>query len=217
MTDTNPPAVGQLRYENLRRELAGACADLERRSFPTADPRELLSKEDIEAYSETFPEGFFVCLDGERVVGQSAGILLDFDFENYQHTIAEITGEHQCANHDPHGRWYYGTDIAVDPQYRRRGIGGAMYNLRKDLVRRLDKNGIVAGGHMHGFEHVKHEMTADEYIAAVRAGERYDPTLTFQMEQGFELIGALENYLTDEATDGWSALIVWRNPERTNP
>ena len=41
----------------------------------------------------------------------------------------------------------------------------------------------------------------------------YDPTLTFQMEQGFELIGALEDYLTDDATDGWSALIVWHNPD----
>jgi GNAT superfamily N-acetyltransferase len=204
-------SVGQLRYENLQRRYAAACADLELRSFPTADPEELLSREDIEAYADTFPEGFFVCLDGDRVVGQGAGILLDFDFENYQHTIAEITGEHQCGNHDPNGHWYYGTDIAVDPEYRRRGIGAAMYNLRKDLVRRLGKDGIIAGGHMHGFEHCKHEMTADEYIASVRNGERYDPTLTFQMEQGFELLGALENYLPDESTDGWSALIVWRN------
>ncbi len=210
-------AVGQLRYENLRREFAAACADLELRSFPTADPRDLLSKEDIEAYSETFPEGFFVCLDGDRVVGQGAGILLDFDFTNYQHTIADITGEHQCGNHDPAGRWYYGTDLAVDPEYRRRGIGATMYDLRKDLVARLGKNGIIAGGHLHGFSHHKHEMTADEYIASVRTGEIYDPTLTFQMEQGFELLGALENYLPDESTDGWSALIVWHNPDRPNP
>ena len=203
--------VGQLRYANLTRGRAAACADLELRCFPSADPDELLSREDIEAYSDTFPEGFFVYLDGERVVGQSAGILLDFDFEDYQHTIAEITGDHQCGNHDPNGRWYYGTDIAVDPEYRRQGIGAAMYNLRKDLVRRLGKDGIIAGGHMHGFEQCKHEMSADEYIASVRNGDRYDPTLTFQMEQGFELLGALENYLPDESTDGWSALIVWRN------
>jgi ribosomal protein S18 acetylase RimI-like enzyme len=207
--------LGQLRYTNLTRDLAAACADLELRSFPTADPQELLSEADIEAYADTFPEGFFVCLDGGKVVGQGAGILLDFDFDNYQHTIAEITGEHQCGNHNPDGHWYYGTDIAVDPEYRRRGIGAALYGLRKDLVTRLGRAGIIAGGHLHGFEHVKHEMTADEYIASVRAGDRYDPTLTFQMEQGFELLGALENYLPDESTDGWSALIVWRNQPTT--
>ncbi len=202
-----------LRFTNLTPELARGCAELELRSFPTADPDELLSLEDIEAYARTFPEGFFVCLDGDRVVGQGAGILLDFDFERYQHTIIGITGEHQCGNHDPDGAWYYGTDIAVDPDYRRRGIGKELYDLRKGLVRRLGKHGIIAGGHLHGFAEHKAAMTAEEYIAAVRDGVIYDPTLTFQLEQGFDLVGALEGYLADESTDGWSALIVWRNPD----
>jgi len=200
-----------LRYTTLTKDLTSACAELELVSFPTADPEELLSRDDIDAYAETFPNGFFVCLDGDTVVGQGAGILLDFDFDDTQHTILEITGEHQCGNHDPSGDWYYGTDIVVHPKYRRRGIGGQLYRLRKELVIRLGKKGIIAGGHMHGFADHKHELTAHEYIDAVRAGELYDPTLTFQMHHGFELVGALENYLADDATDGWSALIVWRN------
>jgi GNAT superfamily N-acetyltransferase len=208
--------VTELRYRNLTVDLAAQCADLELRAFPSAEPAELLSQEDIEAYAETFPEGFFVCLDGERVVGQGAGILLDFDFDHPQHTIIEITGDHQCGNHDPGASWYYGTDIAVDPAYRRRGIGGRLYALRKDLVMRLGRQGIIAGGHLHGFAQHRHTMTAPEYIEAVRTGAIYDATLTFQMDQGFELLGALESYLTDEQTDGWSALIVWRNPD-VNP
>ncbi len=204
-----------LRFVNLTLDLAAQCAELERLSFPSADPIELLTVDDMEAYARTFPEGFFVCLDDDRVVGQGAGILLDFDFENHQHSIVEITGEHQCGNHDPDGDWYYGTDIVVHPDYRRRGIGQQLYDMRKDLVRRLDRCGIIAGGHMHGFADHKATMTADQYIAAVRDGTIYDPTLTFQMNQGFELMGALENYLADESTDGWSALIRWRNDHRT--
>ncbi len=72
----------ELRYVHLSPELADQCAELELRSFPTADPEELLSADDIAAYAETFPEGFFVCLDGDRVVGQGAGIFLDFDFDD---------------------------------------------------------------------------------------------------------------------------------------
>jgi GNAT superfamily N-acetyltransferase len=201
-----------LRYVNLTADLAPQCAALELAAFPHADPADLLREDDIRAYADTFPEGFFVVLDGDTVVGQGAGIFLDFDFDHPQHSITEVTGVHQCGNHDPDGDWYYGTDIVVHPQWRRRGIGRRLYELRKELVRRHDKRGIVAGGHMPNFEQHKHEMSADEYIRKVDAGRLYDPTLTFQKENGFELVCALEDYLTDEATDNWSALIVWRNP-----
>ncbi len=207
---------GELRYVNLVEELAPQCAALELAAFPHADPEDLLSEADMRAYARTFPEGFFVCLDADRVVGQGAGIFLDFDFDHPQHTIAGITGEHQCGNHDPNGDWYYGTDIVVHPDYRRRGIGRRLYELRKDVVRRYNKMGIIAGGHMHNFADHKHRMTAEEYIRQVAAGEIYDATLTFQMHNGFELVTALEDYLTDEATDNWSALIVWRNPEHAS-
>ncbi|MGI8517569.1 MAG: GNAT family N-acetyltransferase, partial [Acidimicrobiia bacterium] len=102
----------ELRLVNLRKEFAAQCAALELAAFPHVEPSELLGEADILAYSETFPEGFVVVLDGERVVGQGAGIFLDFNFDHPQHTIAGITGEHQCGNHDPNGEWYYGTDMA---------------------------------------------------------------------------------------------------------
>lgn len=202
-----------LRVVQVSEALAPACGDLELRCFPHADPAELISVEDVRASARTFPEGFFVVLDGERVVGQGAGIFLNFDFARPQHGILEITGEHQCGNHDPAGEWYYGTDIAVDPAYRRRGIGRMLYDLRKDLVRRYRRRGILGGGHMPGFAAHKHAMSAAEYIDKVVRGEIYDSTLSFQINNGFRVICPLANYLKDEATDSWSALICWENPE----
>jgi GNAT superfamily N-acetyltransferase len=195
--------------------MAEQCAALERAAFPTAHPSDLLGEEDILAYAEVFPEGFFVALDGDRVVGQGAGIFLDFDFDRPHHTIAEITGAHQCGNHSADGAWYYGTDLLVDPGYRRRGVGAQLYELRKEVVRRHRKKGIIAGGHMPGFEAHKQAMTAEEYIDRVRAGELYDPTLSFQIGNGFRLVCGLPGYLPNETTDGWAALIVWDNPEHS--
>lgn len=200
-----------IEYRNLSVELAPACADLELRSFPSSNPDDLYSEADFRACAEIFPAGFFVALHDGDVVGQAGGILLDFDFDNPQHSVSEILGEHGCGNHDPNGEWYYGTDIAVHPDWRRRGIGAELYRRRKQLVRDLGKRGIIAGGYLAAFHEHKAEMTAAEYCRRVVAGELYDPTLTFQLENGFEVRGVLENYLDDSKNDGWASLIVWPN------
>ena len=128
--------------------------DLERielLSFPMANPDDLLSADDIRAYAEVFPEGYFVALLDGVPVGQGAGIYLDFDFDQPQHTIAGITGDHQCGNHDPDGEWYYGTDMSVHPDHRGRGIGKMLYEARKRLVVENGKRGIIAVGALPGF------------------------------------------------------------------
>ena len=201
-----------LEIVNLVAGMADQLEAIELASFPMANPEDLLSADDIRAYAEVFPEGYFVALLDGRPVGQGAGIYLDFDFEHPQHTIAGITGEHQCGNHDPDGPWYYGTDISVHPDFRGRGIGKLLYAARKDLVIRDQKRGIIAGGALPGFFEHKSAMSAMEYVDRVVAGELHDPTLTFQMSQGFEVRGMLENYMEDEADDGWAALIVWESP-----
>lgn len=204
----------ELRYVNITEALAPACAELELLAFPHAEEDDLLSVDDLRAYARTFPEGFFVVLDGDRVVGQAGGIFLDFDFDDPQHSIVEITGEHQCGNHDPDADWYYGTDMVVHPDYRRRGIGRRLYELRKDLVRRHRKRGIIAGAHIPGFAAHKDRLSAEEYVSKVASGELYDSTLSFQIANGFRVRAVLADYLRDEATDDNAALIVWENPRR---
>ena len=205
------PALSDVEIVNLDAAVAPLLEEIELLSFPMANPDDLLSADDIRAYAEVFPEGYFVAMLDGRPVGQGAGIYLDFDFDHPQHTIAEITGEHQCGKHDPKGAWYYGTDITVHPDYRGRGIGGLLYEARKDLVRRDRKRGIIAGASLPGFLEHKASMTAEDYVSRVVAGELTDPTLSFQMSHGFEVRGMLENYIEDEADDGWAALIVWEN------
>lgn len=196
--------------------MAEELEQIELTCFPMANPDDLLSADDIRAYSEVFPEGFFVARIDDKPVGMGAGIFLDFDFDHPQHTIAGITGEHQCGNHDPDGDWYYGTDISVLPEFRGRGIGGQLYDRRKGLVVDHGRRGIIAGASLPGYFDHKAEMSAHDYVSEVISGELRDPTLSFQMSNGFEVRGLLENYLEDEADDGWAALIVWENPALTH-
>lgn len=203
----------EVRIVNLEEWMAKDLEAIELACFPMANPEDLLSADDIRAYARTFPEGYFVALVDGRPVGMGAGIFLDFDFDHPQHTIAGITGENQCGNHDPSGEWYYGTDMTVHPDFRGMGIGGMLYGRRKEFVRRSNKRGIIAGGSIPGFFDHKARMAVHEYVDKVVAGELTDPTLSFQLANGFEVRGLLENYIEDEADDGWATLIVWENPD----
>jgi GNAT superfamily N-acetyltransferase len=201
-------------YVNLEERWVEGAARCERIAFPTANPGDLLSADNFRAYLEVFPDGVFVAVaDDDTVVGVGAGIFVDFDFDRIEHTIWEVTGEHQCANHDPDGAWYYGTDMIVLPEYRRRGIGRRLYELRKELVRRHNKKGIVAGGELPGFAQWKRELSATDYVEKVVTGELRDETLSFQLHNGFEVSGVIDHYIEDPAIDNKAALIVWKNPD----
>ncbi len=199
-----------LRYVHIAVEYADALEELELSVFSTIDPEDLYDAPELIGLASAFPEGNFVVLDGSRPIGMGLGILVEFDFEHTDHRLSDIgTVEH----HSPDGPWYYGTDISVYPEYRGRGIGRRLYELRKGCVRTLNKKGIVAGGVIPGYRDHKEHMSAEDYVAKVVAGELYDPTTTFQIENGFEVLGVLSGYVDDPSVDGNSTLICWRNPD----
>lgn len=204
--------LSALRYEPLRREWAEELATLERTTFATVDPGDLYDADELRALAAEFPEGCYVALDGDRPVAMGLGVRVHFDLDHPLHTIGDIVSA-DTTGHQPDGDWYYGTDICVHPDYRRRGIGRHLYDLRKGVCRDLGLRGIVAGGVIPGYAEHKDRMTPDEYIAEVRAGRLYDRTLSFQLENGFEAVCALPGYMTDPEVDDTAALIVWHNPE----
>ncbi|MBX3054452.1 MAG: GNAT family N-acetyltransferase [Caldilineaceae bacterium] len=201
-----------LRFVNLLPEHAAQLAELQKICYPHTPLEALYKEHEFVAHAAVFPEGTFVVLDRERVVGVGAGIFLDFDLEHPEHDLDELTGT-RYENHNPSGEWYYGTEIGVHPDYRGRGIARRLYDLRKGLVVRCNKRGFVAGGVLPGYAAHRHEMSAQEYVDRVVAGELFDSTLTVQLHNGFTVHGVLADYFPDEQTGGWASLIVWENPE----
>ena len=205
--------MSELSFVPLAVEHAEALEELELAVFASISPDDLYDADELRVLAETFPEGNFVVLDEGRPVGMGLGILVEFDFAHTSHALVDITGENGVEHHSIDHPWYYGTDISVYPEYRGRGIGRRLYELRKDCVRRLGKRGIVAGGVIPGYADHIDAMSAQAYIDKVVAGELYDPTLTFQLENGFEARGVIPGYLDDPTVGNNSVLIVWENPD----
>ena len=205
--------MGELTYTNIRAEWADALQHIEHTAFPTADTEDLYWADELRALAEEFPEGGVVVLDGDTPVAMGLGIRVHFDFSHTQHSIRDLVGVGGGTGHVSGGPWYYGTSIAVLPDYRRRGIGKRLYDMRKQICRDLNLAGIVAGGVIPGYADHKHTMPAADYVAKVSAGELYDATLTMQIANGFEARGVIADYITDPAVDSWASLIVWENPD----
>lgn len=204
--------MSEIRIAHIQPEYAAQLEELQRICFPELAEEERMKEIHFLRHCQIFPEGDFVALDGDRVVGLGAGFFVNFDLNRPQHRFLDMIAGGYFSNHDPDGAYYYDADISVHPDYRGRGIGSRIYTLRKELVRRYNKRGIVAGGALPDYANHKHHMTVYEYVSRVAAGELADSTLTFQLKNGFEVLGVLENYVQDPETGNRCSFIVWTNP-----
>ena len=200
--------MNRIAISTIRPEHAPQLRRLQLICFPAVPPDDLFSEAELVEMSAVFPEGAFVALDGERVIGLGCGIFVDFDFERPAHTLHGMLDR----GHDPDGDYYYGTDVSVHPDYRRRGIGRRLYERRKAFVARCNRRGIIAGGMIPGYRRYRATLDVETYVARVIAGELHDPTLSMQLRNGFEVRGILHNYLTNEDSGGHATLIFWPNP-----
>src|SRR5262252_6438457 len=179
---------------HTRPEHAAALEELQRRCFPTLDDAERFKAAHYRKHIQLFPDGQFVALDGDRVVGATTTLRLDFDFEHLTHTFAEIIQGGWLTSHQPRGAWLYGADVGVDPAYRGRGVAKALYAARQEVVWRFGLAGQVTAGMIRGYGAVKDRMSAEEYYRGVVSGHIKDPTLSMQLAVGFEPRALLANY-----------------------
>ncbi len=217
VSDRDVVAIGPrsgLVYRQIRTEWAERLEQLELTVFADTSADTLAHAAEFVAMAGDFPEGCFAGFDGDDLVAMGVGVRTDIDLERPLHRLVDIQRPGRGSGHAPDGRWYYGTTIAVRASHRGRGVGDELYQLRKGVCRTLDLDGIVAGGVIPGFARHKNEMGIDEYLDAVRRGRLNDPTLTFQLRQGFEVVCALPDYVENPKVDNYAALIVWRNPDR---
>jgi GNAT superfamily N-acetyltransferase len=182
--------------------------ELQRICFPTLADDERFKRAHFLKHIELFEDGQFVAMDGDTVVGATATLRLTFDLNHVDHTFADIIRGGWLTSHQPDGAWRYGVDVSVRPECRGRGLATALYAARQEVVWRLKLKGQITAGMIPGYGALKETMPVERYYEGVRAGRIWDPTVSMQMNVGFETRGLLANYLNDPVCDNYSVLLV---------
>ena len=183
------------------------------------DPQMAHKRKHYESHLKHFPEGQLCAVYKGKIVGSSASLIVNFD-EDYgeQHTLGEISGGGFITNHNPNGVNLYGIDIAVHPAYRQLKIGRRLYEARKKVCKRLNLKSIIFGGRIPNYHKYADKYSPEEYVKQVEMQNIYDPVLTFQLRNGFEIRGVIKDYwkLDDESL-GYATLLEWKNEDYVPP
>ncbi len=150
------------------------------------------------------------------LLGSSSSLLIDWDDYAESANWSAITGDGSFDTHNPLGKTLYGADMGVDPEARKQGIGSALYEARKDLIRERGLKRLLTGGRIPGYTDVAGQMTAKEYVADVVDGKRRDPALSFQLENGLVVLDVVPGYMHDMESHGFATVLEWLNPEYTS-
>ncbi|GIP07803.1 GNAT family N-acetyltransferase [Paenibacillus lautus] len=181
---------------------------------PPYPPEQWWNKEQLMQHVTLFPEGALcVEVDG-MLAGSITSLIVEYDPMEPAHSWAEATDNGYIRTHQPDGNTLYIADICVRPRFRKLGLGKwliqSLYHVT--VERGLDR--LLGGGRMPGYHRHAHEMSAVEYLDAVVRGDLKDPVITFLLRCGRTPVGVAAEYLEDEESCNYGALMEWKNPFR---
>jgi len=208
----------EIDVRNTRPEDFPEIADLSRKIYPHSKP---WRGDQLASHLQVFPEGQFVVVERAtgRVVGMAASLIILWDDYEMSGNWRDFTDHGMFTNHDPfRGRTLYGAEIMADPDLQGRRIGSALYAARRELTERLGLLRIRATGRLRGYHRYASTMSAENYVFEVVHGRIKDPTLSFQLRHGFEVLAVVSGYLRDDRESlGYGALIEWINVKVARP
>ncbi|MEQ8275090.1 MAG: GNAT family N-acetyltransferase [Deltaproteobacteria bacterium] len=168
----------------------------------------------IESQTKMFPEGQVVIeIDGE-IVASSCSLIVDFTEYDEWHNWKEIADSGYIRNHDYDGDTMYGIEIMVSPRHRGMKLARRLYEVRKQIAREFNLKRIIIGGRIPGYGTYADEMSARDYVEEVMSKRLFDPVLTVQASNGFQLVRLIPDYFpTDSESRGYATFLEWPNIE----
>ncbi|MDX2064955.1 MAG: GNAT family N-acetyltransferase [Fimbriimonadaceae bacterium] len=192
----------------MRAEDIPAAVALQSLAFPPPfDPELLWKAEHLARHLDRFPEGQFAALDGGTLVGTGSNTRISARALK-ESTWDSVVGGPFLDTFDPTGDTLYGLDISVHPDFRRRGVGRALYDARFDLVRRLGLARYATTCRLPDFAE-SGEPSVARYAQSVVEGTRADRTLTPLLRIGLRFTGVKLGFMDDAESGHAAAQLEW--------
>ena len=175
-------------------------------------------KRTIKALVEQFPDGQICIEDSGQLIAVALTVCVKYERFSNPHTYDDLILRNEKIWHNANGDSLYGLDVFIHPEFRGYRLGRRLYEARKELCRSMNLRAILAGGRIPSYHKYSDQYTPAEYIQRVDRKEIYDPILSFQLSNDFQVTRLMHKYLPeDEKSLGYATLLEWRNILYTPP
>lgn len=166
----------------------------------------------IEYLIQEFPEGQIGILDDNHLVGLALSVQVEYARFSNPHTYEDIVDANDQVNNNSEGDALYGLDVVIAQSHRGLRLGRRLYDARKELCRQYNLRAILAGGRIPNYHQHSNTLSPMQYISEVDDKRIYDPILSFQLSNDFQVKRLLKKYLPeDEKSVGYATLLEWNN------
>lgn len=208
-----------LTVRNVQEDDFAGIRELARLIYPDITP---WGDDQLRNHLQVFPQGQFVAVDEQTglIVGMCSGLVIDWDHYDANQDWSTFTSAGMYSNHNPvSGATLFAADVMVRPGFQGHGIGKRLYQRgRFGLARQIGLRRILAGSRLRGYHRYAATHTPEDYVTEVVHGRLNDPTLSFQLSQGFHVLTVVGKYFVgDPESLGFAAVIEWLNPDVAEP
>ena len=205
-------AKSKITVRRWKKEDIPGIIECSRRAYSDYTEEYIFTPRHYEMQLAVFPAGQFVAIVDGRVAGYATSVIVNIE-DDFWYNVDEITGAGTFSTHNPDGDTLYGADIAVDPEFRQRGIAMLLYKKRKSVLQRFNLRRMIAYGRIPGYKDYAGRMSADQYVKKVIAGDLRDSALNAHLKAGFQVKKVQLDITEDASSLNYSTYLEMMNPD----
>jgi hypothetical protein len=171
------------------------------------------TKEIMESRINTFPDGIFVAVLNDKIIG-----VVVFQRVNYEeflsiHNWYEATDNGYIKkSHKVDGDSIFGVDLSVVPDAPH-GVGAKLLRQVGAIAIMNNLKCGILGGRIPDYYKYSNKYSAEEYLNAKDdEGNLLDPEVRFYKKNRLEIVLLIPDYFKDPESMNYGVLLRWKNP-----